>query len=201
MNKKKAKKLSKKFTKLTGIECNTTFMKKGEIHTPTTLPSDKKGVYVFLLSNKICFKVGKAGSGSQARWNSQHYNLDINTPSTFTKSFLSDLDNFKEYFNDEQKEEIESFKKVLLKNRIENLKEDIKNIKKLSKESKESKEYREFEKKITLLNEDLKLKDWIKNNIDRIEFLIPASDNDFDLNLLEALIQFELKPIYEGRNA
>ena len=127
MNEEKANELSKKFTDLTDIVCTFTFITKMEAHQPTTLPSDKKGVYVFLLSNKICFKVGKAGSGSQARWNSQHYNLDISTPSTFTKSFLSDLDNFKEYFNDEQKKEIESFKKMLLKNRIKNLKEDIKN--------------------------------------------------------------------------
>jgi hypothetical protein len=186
MNEEKAKELSKKFTDLTNGTCNTAFMKRGKFHKPTTLPSDKKGVYVFLLSNKICFKVGKAGSASQARWNSHHYSLDKSTPSTFTKSFLSDLDDFKNHFNDEQKKEIESFKAKLLEYEIKNLKEDIK---KLSKDT------------VRKLSQELKLNDWIKNNIDRIEFLIPASDNDYDLNLLEALIQFELKPIYEGKRA
>ena len=47
------------------------------------------------------------------------------------------------------------------------------------------------------------MKNWIQNNTNRIEFLINnMNDNiDFDTNLLEALIQFELKPIFEGKNA
>jgi len=186
MNEKRAKELSKKFTDLTGIECNATFMKKGEVHKPTTLPSDKKGVYVFLLSNEICFKVGKAGSGSQARWNSHHYSLDKTTPSTFTKSFLSDLDNFKNYFNSEQKNDIEFFKTKLSEYKINNLKIDIKNLTK---------------EQVKNLSQTLKLNHWIQKNIDRVEFLIPASDDEYALNLLEALIQFDLKPIYEGKNA
>ena len=127
MNKDKIEELSKKFTELTQIECDTKFIPKGINHQPTTLEKGKKGVYVFLLSNKVCFKVGKAGSNSMARWNSHHYNLDKATKSTFTKSFLSDLNNFKKYFDDKQKKEIEYFEEILLKYSIsiKNLKTDM----------------------------------------------------------------------------
>ncbi len=40
---------------------------------------------------------------------------------------------------------------------------------------------------------------WIKNNMFRIEFVIKSDENPFELNLLEALAQFYLNPIFEGR--
>ena len=40
--------------------------------------------------------------------------------------------------------------------------------------------------------------DWIKNNMSRIEFLIEDS-NPYALGLLEALAQFHLKPLFEGK--
>lgn len=44
-------------------------------------------------------------------------------------------------------------------------------------------------------------KEWIKNNMSRIEFLFKDAGDPFILNLLEALAQFYLKPIFEGKNA
>jgi len=180
MSEEEAKKLSEKFTELTEIKCECTFMEKGNNHKPSTLRDNKCGVYVFLLSDKgVCFKVGKAGANSKMRWESHHYRLDKKIPSTFTKSFLSDLDNFRKNFDNNER--IEHFKQTLKKYNIKDLKNDIKNI------------------DIKKLNDDLNLESWIKNNIDRIEFIIPECDNGYGLNLLEALIQFKFEPIYEGK--
>lgn len=67
----------------------------------------EKGVYVFLYGN-YCFKVGKAGNRSQARWNSHHYNLDATTPSTFPKSIQKDVIRFKHFFPAEKHSEIDN---------------------------------------------------------------------------------------------
>ncbi len=88
MSQKLADQLKDEFTNMTDIQCEAVFMEKGASHKPTTLLASKKGVYVFLLDDSTCFKVGKAGSKSPARWNSHHYNLDQSTPSAFTKSIL-----------------------------------------------------------------------------------------------------------------
>ena len=101
MSQELANEISKEFTEITNIKCTATYMEKGSTHTPTTLDSDKKGVYVFLIDEKTCFKVGKANSKSQARWNSHHYSVDKSTPSTFTKSILKNLHILKKYFNQE----------------------------------------------------------------------------------------------------
>lgn len=42
-------------------------------HTPSSLPNGKSAVYVFIRDG-VCLKVGKVGSKSNARFNSQHYN-------------------------------------------------------------------------------------------------------------------------------
>ncbi len=182
-----ADELSNEFTKLTGIECKATFIKKGKRHKPTKLSKKQKGVYAFLLNEDVCFKVGKANSKSQARWNSHHYNLDKTTSSTLIKSILSHLKILKKYFD---KEDIDRFKSILKKYKIsqKSLKEDLKKLDK---------------KKIKKLSDELSMKDWIQNNINRMEFLIENKDDDvdYDTNLLEALIQFKLKPIFEGKNA
>ena len=159
MSQRLADELGKEFTRITNIICKTTFMEKGVNHKPTRLKKNEKGVYVFLLNDKICFKVGKAGSKSPARWNSHHYNIDKSTPSTFTKSFLKDLTQFKTYFDSSLHDELDKLK-----------------------EQKNS-------------------KIWIQNNISRIEFKISSEESDIALNLLEALIQFKLNPIYEGKSA
>lgn len=159
MSQNLANKLKKEFSEIANITCEATFMKKGENHKPTTLRSTEKGVYVFLLDDKTCFKVGKAGSKSPARWNSHHYNIDKSTPSAFTKSFLKDLTQFKTYFDSSLHNELDELE-----------------------EKKNSKE-------------------WIQKNISRIEFKISSKESDIALNLLEALIQFRLNPIYEGKSA
>ena len=55
--------------------------------------------------------------------------------------------------------------------------------------------------KVKSLSTELNLKHWIMKNMSRIELLLNDSNDDFDSNLLEALVQFKLKPIFEGKNA
>jgi len=152
-----ADELKEEFVLITGIECDAVFLEKGIHHKPSTLGSKQKGVYVFLNSN-CCFKVGKAGSKSKARWNSHHYNLDKTTPSTFPKSIIKDLERFKHFFPDNKHDEIDGLN-------AENIRQ------------------------------------WIQNNTSRLEFIISENETDFALSLLEALVQFRLKPEYEGKNA
>ncbi len=191
MSQQLADDLARNFTDISGIQCTATFMKNGESHIPTILAAGWKGVYVFLLSEIICFKVGKADIKSKARWNSHHYSLDSTTPSTLTKSFLSDLDYFKSFYdNDTTKAEIDMFGIII--DKYIPIAENIKfktNIKNLDKD------------KVKKMSNDLNLKTWIKNNMSRIEFLIPGDASSSVLNLLEAFIQFKLNPIYEGSNA
>ena len=157
MSLKIAQKLKNEFKTISGIECEISFMEKGENHNPSTLKDNKKGVYVFLLNENVCFKVGKANSKSQSR----------------------------QYF---QHSDIENFKTILKKHSLnqENIKKKIKVIKNVKE-----------------LSTELKLKDWIKKNMNRIEFILENGDDaiDFDTNLLEALVQYRLKPIFEGKNA
>jgi len=107
MNQEFADKIRQDFEKLTGINCTIQYMEMGESHIPTRLLPNEQGVYVFFRDQQS-FKVGKAGSNSQARWNSHHYNLDEKTPSTFPKSFMSDIDNFKTYFPEEIHNEMDN---------------------------------------------------------------------------------------------
>lgn len=157
MSQNLANRLKDEFVRLTGVECTAVYMEMGENHVPTTLGTSEKGVYVFLYGN-YCFKVGKAGANSQARWNSHHYNLDNTTPSTLPKSITKDTSRFKRFFPVEKHAE------------IDNLSPD-------------------------------NVKEWIQNNISRIEFKISNNESDFALNLLESLLQFRLMPEYEGKNA
>lgn len=143
------------FESITGISVMERYQPKGDSHRPSSLPKDMQGVYVFL-TDAYCFKVGKAGPKSKARWSSHHYNLDAKTPSTFAKSIVKNKNKFKSYFSGDKHSEIDS----------------------LNKEN---------------------IKDWIRANISRIEFLLPQEKDLFALNLLEALVQYKLKPIYEGK--
>jgi len=145
------------FERLTKLSISATFMKSGNNHIPTTLQNRYCWVYVFM-NDSCCFKVGKAGPKSKARWNSHHYNLDETTPSTLTKSIMKHKDLFKSKYPAEKHVEIDS----------------------LSKSN---------------------IQEWIKENISRIEFLIQDSEDSFALSLLEALAQFHLKPVFEGRKA
>jgi len=67
---------------------------------PRNLPKGKMAVYVF--SNKeYVLKVGKAGSRSQARYTSQHYNPG-SAPSTLAASILKDENAVQRYNLNEQ---------------------------------------------------------------------------------------------------
>ena len=145
------------FEQLTQIQITAVFMAKGHTHSPTTLQAGMCGVYAFL-GDACCFKVGKAGTKSKARWNSHHYNLDGTTPSTLPKSIIKNKTRFKREFPIDKHREIDA----------------------LSKSN---------------------IQDWIKNNMSRIEFLLKEDGETFALNLLEALAQFRLKPIFEGKHA
>jgi hypothetical protein len=66
----------KKVAKLAGVEVSDnsiTVEILGSPHSPpTSLPSGKMAVYVFMWNNQ-CLKVGKVGQKSQARYTSHHY--------------------------------------------------------------------------------------------------------------------------------
>lgn len=157
MNQVVANRIAEEFKSITGIEVSSTFMLNGTEHNPTSLQAGLCGVYAFM-SGDYCFKVGKAGPKSKARWNSHHYNLDETTPSTMPKSILKNIDRFKTCFPETKYNEIDQLKK-------ENIQQ------------------------------------WIKENMSRMEFLMNDQGDGFALNLLEALVQFHLKPIFEGRRA
>jgi hypothetical protein len=155
MHKHVAESVRKAFESLTGNEVSVSFLPKGDTHKPTKLQRGMCGVYAFLGEN-CCFKVGKAGPKSQARWNSHHYNLDETTPSTLPKSILRNKDRVK----------------------------------------------REYPVDIHLaidLLDRSNVHSWIRNNTSRIEFLLKDDGDKSALNLLEALAQYYLKPIFEGK--
>ena len=150
-----AKKLADEFIALTDIQCSYKFMNKGKNHNPTTLKKgQEQGVYVFLKNDNICFKVGKAGTNSQARWNSHHYRLN-KTKSSLSGSIIKNIENFKSFFDSSIHYEIDTLNNTNMKN-------------------------------------------WIKDNISRIEFKISNKESIYALDLLEKYIAFKLKPIYEG---
>lgn len=155
MSKIIAHKLQIEFTTLTGIKCKCRYLYKGSKHIPSTLKKGEKGVYVFI-NGKKCFKVGQAGTKSQARWKYQHYHIDAKTTSTFAKSIFKNKDRFKKYYPKEKHKEIEC----------------------LNKRNMEA---------------------WIKNNVTRIEFIISEEESQTSLNLLEAIIQYKLNPVFEGK--
>jgi hypothetical protein len=86
-------------------------MKNGKSHNPTTLQRGWCGVYVFMNDN-CCFKVGKAGAKSKARWYSHHYNRDETTPSTLPKSIMKHKEQFKNQYPAEKHKEIDSLSKA-----------------------------------------------------------------------------------------
>ena len=157
MNQDFANRIKTEFEALTKIEVSASYMERGDTHHPTTLPRGMRGVYVFL-AGEHCFKVGKAGTKSQARWNSHHYNLDETTPSTLPKSIVRNNEMFKPFFPADIHGEIDALCKT-------------------------------------------NIQAWIKHNLSRIEFLIPDDGDPFALSLLEALVQFRLKPKFEGKTA
>lgn len=157
MSQEIANTIKAEFKRLTDMGVSATFMQNGQNHNPTTLQKGWCGVYVFM-NEKCCFKVGKAGAKSKARWNSHHYNLDETTPSTMPKSIMKHKQRFKMQYSTEKHQEIDSLSKSNIQN-------------------------------------------WIKNNMSRIEFLIEDNGDPFVLGLLEALAQYHLKPIFEGKNA
>lgn len=188
MSQKLSNEIKTEFEVVSGINCIATFMDKGERHTPTSLiRGEEKGVYVFLLNEKCCFKVGKAGADSLARWNSQHYNLDKTTPSTFTKSLLNDLPNFVKYFDGEARSDLEGWHQILNDKLGTGYSFNIGFLKGIDKE---------------LFNEvkcSIPIKEWIRENLCRMEFKISNDDSrNYDLDLLEKFVAFKLRPIYEG---
>lgn len=113
------KKINTQYSEITGINCHYNIIEKGENHIPSILEKGKQGVYVFY-NNDICYKVGKAGPKSKARWNSHHYNLDLSTPSTMPKSILKDLLSFKQLFAKEQKNDLENLNSKNIKSWVRN---------------------------------------------------------------------------------
>jgi hypothetical protein len=119
LNQEMVDELCKEFIDLTQVKCKARFLERGKSHKPSLLSDNQKGVYVFLNEN-CCFKVGKAGSNSKARWNSHHYNLDKATPSTLPKSMMKDLKRFKEFFPEHKHSEIDALNASNMRKWIQN---------------------------------------------------------------------------------
>ncbi len=102
------RKIGEFFTAFTGIRliaCNfmyaRRFTDKENLHSASQLiVGQEQGVYVFIVDNRHCIKIGYAGAKSHARWNSHHYNLDKSTSSTLTRSILHDSQKFIDYMSD-----------------------------------------------------------------------------------------------------
>ena len=58
----------------------------------------------------------------------------------------------------------------------------------------------EMHREIDLLSKR-DIQNWIKSNMSRIELLMKDNGDSFALGLLEALAQYRLQPIFEGKNA
>ena len=80
----------KKVARLAGMEVSdkdiALEIEKSPHRPPTSLPSGKMAVYVFMWGDD-CLKVGKVGTRSQARYTSQHYNPNSSN-SNLAKSIL-----------------------------------------------------------------------------------------------------------------
>lgn len=62
----------------------------GENHVPTNLPAGNMAVYIFVNDTEnSCYKVGKVGANSNARYQSQHYSAS-SSKSNLAKSILDD---------------------------------------------------------------------------------------------------------------
>ena len=120
MSQKLAETLAREFEEISNIQCSYEFFNKGESHEPTTLKKgQEQGVYVFLQNENICFKVGKAGPNSQARWNSHHYKLN-KTKSSLSGSIKNDLEKFKSFFDSSVHNEIDNLNNNNIKYWIRN---------------------------------------------------------------------------------
>lgn len=101
------------------IELKTNILTKSKTHTPSKLASNTKGVYVFMVNDTICFKVGKAGSKSKARWDSHHYNPK-SSPSNLSNTILNNKEVVKEYFDKTKHNEIENLNENNISDWIKN---------------------------------------------------------------------------------
>jgi hypothetical protein len=95
------------FKSITNIVVSVEIMDNPERHNPSRLTNGEMGVYVFY-KNDNCFKVGKAGSKSKARWNSHHYHIDKGANSVLAKKIKNDMGNFKQYFPVIQQSKLDS---------------------------------------------------------------------------------------------
>lgn len=60
----------------------------GENHIPSNLPAGNMAVYVFVSkTGNCCYKIGKVGENSNARYQSQHYNA-TSSKSNLAKSIF-----------------------------------------------------------------------------------------------------------------
>ena len=78
--------------KLSKKEIIVEVLEAGQNHLPKPLPKGFMAVYIFLNSNKdLCYKVGKVGVNSNARFQSQHYSSDSSRNNLAT-SILNDYE-------------------------------------------------------------------------------------------------------------
>jgi hypothetical protein len=77
---------------LTKDEIIVEILEAGEKHTAKPLRKGFMAVYIFLnINNDLCYKVGKVGVNSNARFQSQHYSSD-SSRSNLATSILNDYE-------------------------------------------------------------------------------------------------------------
>ena len=201
VNKDDFENLKKGIQNILHVECEV----RGGLDGEASEFQEKYGVYVFFLGEK-CLKVGKVGPKSKARWEYQHYRLGA-AQSSLPNSIKNDK-NFLSDFESEIKDK-EEFDKLFSKetspsqpNQSEDEKAELEAI------------HQELARQIQDLKGEIKpdtvtgIRDWIKKHCIRLEFILTSTAGDtaeskrkvaFATNFLEAFLQWQLEPRYEGR--
>lgn len=156
--------------------------KNVEIHInpDCKLENGKMGIYMFCYSYKgkeVFLKIGKAGEKTKARFSTQHYCIN-KTKSTLAKSLIKSI----------QEDRIDN--KVL-----EEIKQKITAI--ITKE--EMKQILDNSDDCNLKKQKKKIKDWMKDNLTKINIVLDASLGNRVLSFFEEYFIFKYNPIFEGK--
>ena len=138
------------------------------------------GIYMFCYRYKdkeVFFKIGKAGEKTKARFSTQYYCIN-KTKSTLAKSLIKSI----------QEDRIDN--KVL-----EEIKQEITAI--ITKE--EMKQILDNSDNSNLKDKKDGIKDWMKDNLTKINIVLDASLGNRVLSFFEEYFLFKYNPIFEGK--
>lgn len=144
------------------------------------LEDGKMGIYMFCYRYKdkeVFFKIGKAGEKTKARFSTQHYCIN-KTKSTLANSLIKSI----------QEDRIDN--KVL-----EEIKQEFTAI--ITKE--EMKQILDNSDNSNLKDKKDGIKDWMKDNLTKINIVLDASLGNRVLSFFEEYFLFKYNPIFEGK--